>query len=137
MQVDITVDTEALVVDAYPQMRSAEHEGVHIDDMDIAWGFYCAMHERHPEMVAAYRDRMREMMKAVRDIEQAAGLYKQAWFTPDELAEEQAIMQDAAMRGYKPPRSMELMNEIMSRKTNPLPPESVVFDNKGERNDEV
>ena len=137
MMVDITVDTEALVVDAYPMMRETENTGVFADDFDIAWGFYCAMAKQSPELVGAYRDRMKEMVKAVRDIEQAAGIYKQPWFTQAELEEEQSIMRDAAMRGYKPPRSMELMNEIMSRKTNPLPPESVVFDNKGERNDEV
>ena len=64
MQFDISVDTEALVVDAYPQMKSAEHEGVRVDDMDIAWGFYMAMHTRHPEMMQAYASRMREMVKA-------------------------------------------------------------------------
>ena len=100
MQFDISVDTEALVVDAYPQMRSAEHMGgVHIDDLDIAWGFYCAMHERHPEMVAAYRDRMREMMKAVRDIEKSSR-FGGHW-TVEERQEDRAIAMDAAMRGWK------------------------------------
>ncbi len=101
MQFDISVDTEALVVDAYPQMRSAENTGVQTQDMDIAWGFYCAMHERHPEMVAAYRDRMREMVKAVRDIERAASGHNN-WFTADELEameEDRASQFDAAMRG--------------------------------------
>lgn len=88
MQVDITVDTEALVVDAYPMMRETENTGVFADDFDIAWGFYCAMLKAHPEMVGAYRERMKEMVKAVRDIEQAAGLYKQPWFTSEELAED-------------------------------------------------
>lgn len=101
MQVDITVDTEALVVDAYPMMRETENTGVFADDFDIAWGFYCAMLKAHPEMVGAYRDRMKEMVKAVRDIEQAAGLYKQPWFTPEELAEEQSIVRYSAMRGMK------------------------------------
>lgn len=126
MQVDITVDTEALVVDAYPMMRETENTGVFADDFDIAWGFYCAMLKAHPEMVGAYRDRMKEMVKAVRDIERAM---QPDWLTREEREEEQAIMRDAAMRGF--------VHEIMSRKTNPLPPESVVFDNKGERNDEV
>ena len=102
MQFDISVDTEALVVDAYPQMKSAEQTGVHIDDMDIAWGFYCAMHERHPEMVAAYRDRMREMIKAVRDIEKATKFTANGWFTAQELEtmeEDRASQFDAAMRG--------------------------------------
>jgi hypothetical protein len=101
MQFDISVDTEALVVDAYPQMRSAEHEGVHIDDMDIAWGFYCAMHERHPEMVAAYRDRMKEMMQAVRDIEKATKFTGNGYWTQEEMEEDSAIQRDAAMRGWK------------------------------------
>jgi hypothetical protein len=98
MQFDISVDTEALVVDAYPQMRSAENTGVHTQDMDIAWGFYCAMHERHPEMVAAYRDRMREMVKAVRDIERAASGHN-IWWTDEEIEEDRAIVMNAAMRG--------------------------------------
>lgn len=101
MQFDISVDTEALVVDAYPQMRSAENTGVHTQDMDIAWGFYCAMHERHPEMVAAYRDRMRGMIEAVRDIERAASGHN-AWFTAPELEameEDRAVQFNAAMRG--------------------------------------
>ena len=102
MQVDITVDTEALVVDAYPMMRETENTGVFADDFDIAWGFYCAMLKAHPEMVGAYRDRMKEMVKAVRDIEDAAHAYKSVWFTREEREEEQAIMRDAAMRGYKP-----------------------------------
>lgn len=116
MQVDITVDTEALVVDAYPMMREAESTGVGSIDFDIAWGFYRAMLKAHPEMVGAYRERMREMMKAVRDIELAADVYKQQWFTREEREEEQAVMRDAAMRGFVPPRSMELADEILSRK---------------------
>lgn len=102
MQFDISVDTEALVVDAYPQMKSAERTGVQMDDMDIAWGFYCAMHTRHPEMVAAYRDRMREMIRAVRDIERVSKFNANAWFTAQELEameEDRAIQFDAAMRG--------------------------------------
>ncbi len=98
MQFDISVDTEALVVDAYPQMRSAENTGVHTQDMDIAWGFYMAMHTRHPEMMQAYASRMREMMKAVRDIERAAGGRVQFW-TDEEIEEDRAIQRDAAMRG--------------------------------------
>lgn len=101
MQFDISVDTEALVVDAYPQMRSAENTGVHIDDMDIAWGFYCAMHERHPEMVAAYRDRMREMITAVRDIEKATKFTGNGYWTQEEMEEDSAIQRQAAMRGWK------------------------------------
>ncbi len=98
MQFDISVDTEALVVDAYPKMKSAEHMGgVHIDDMDIAWGFYMAMHTRHPEMMQAYASRMREMIKAVRDIERAAGGRVQFW-TDEEIEEDRAIQRDAAMR---------------------------------------
>lgn len=100
MQFDISVDTEALVVDAYPQMRSAENTGVQTQDMDIAWGFYCAMHERHPEMVAAYRDRMREMVKAVRDIERATSGHN-IWWTDEELEEDKAIQREAASRGWK------------------------------------
>lgn len=134
MQVDITVDTEALVVDAYPMMRETENTGVFADDFDIAWGFYCAMLKAHPEMVGAYRERMKEMVKAVRDIERAM---QPDWLTREEREMDMFVAREAAMRGFVPPRSMELMNEIMSRKTNPLPPESVVFDNKGERNDEV
>jgi hypothetical protein len=102
MQFDISVDTEALVVDAYPQMKHAEHEGVHIDDMDIAWGFYMAMHTRHPEMMQAYAGRMREMMQAVRDIEKAAKFNPNAWFTAQELEtmeEDRASQFNAAMRG--------------------------------------
>ena len=101
MQFDISVDTEALVVDAYPQMRSAENTGVQTQDMDIAWGFYCAMHERHPEMVAAYRDRMREMITAVRDIERAAGIVRGSapFWTQEEIDEDREIQRQAAMRG--------------------------------------
>ncbi len=98
MQFDISVDTEALVVDAYPQMKHAEHEGVHIDDMDIAWGFYGAMHQRHPELMQAYTSRMREMMQAVRDIERATKFGKD-WWTPEEIEEDRAIQREAAMRG--------------------------------------
>lgn len=101
MQFDISVDTEALVVDAYPQMKSAEHEGVHIDDMDIAWGFYCAMHERHPELMQAYAGRMREMMKAIRDIEKASRFNTNKWWADEEIEEDRAIQRDAAMRGMK------------------------------------
>ena len=99
MQFDISVDTEALVVDAYPQMKSAEHEGVHIDDMDIAWGFYMAMHTRHPEMMQAYAGRMREMMKAIRDIERATKFTGNGYWTPEEIDEDRAIQREAAMRG--------------------------------------
>ena len=99
MQFDISVDTEALVVDAYPQMRSAEHEGVHIDDMDIAWGFYGAMHQRHPELMQAYTSRMREMMQAVRDIEKATKFTGNGYWTQEEIDEDRAIQRDAAMRG--------------------------------------
>jgi len=102
MQVDITVDTEALVVDAYPMMKETEQTGVFSDDFDIGWGFYRAMLKAHPEMVGAYTERMREMIKAVRDIEDAAGLYKQPWFTREEREEERFVMREAAMRGYKP-----------------------------------
>ena len=101
MQFDISVDTEALVVDAYPQMKSAEHEGVRVDDMDIAWGFYCAMHTRHPEMVAAYRDRMREMITAVRDIEKATKFTGNGYWTAEEVEEDRAIQREAASRGWK------------------------------------
>lgn len=101
MQVDITVDTEALVVDAYPMMRETEHTGVGSIDFDIAWGFYRAMLKAHPEMVGAYRERMQEMIKAVRDIELAAGLYKQAWFTSEELSEDLAIQRYNSTRGTK------------------------------------
>ena len=99
MQVDITVDTEALVVDAYPMMRETENTGVFADDFDIAWGFYCAMLKAHPEMVGAYRDRMREMMKAVRDIEKSSR-FGGHW-TVEERQEDRAIAMDAAMRGWK------------------------------------
>lgn len=102
MQFDISVDTEALVVDAYPQMKSAEHEGgVHIDDMDIAWGFYMAMHTRHPEMMQEYAGRMREMMKAIRDIEKASRFNTNKWWTDEEMEEDRAIQRQAAMRGWK------------------------------------
>jgi hypothetical protein len=99
MQFDISVDTEALVVDAYPQMKSAEHEGVTIDDMDIAWGFYMAMHTRHPEMMQAYAGRMREMMQAVRDIERATKFTGNGYWTQEEMEEDRASQFDAAMRG--------------------------------------
>ena len=102
MQFDISVDTEALVVDAYPQMKSAEHEGgVHIDDMDIAWGFYMAMHTRHPELMQAYASRMREMMKAIRDIEKATKFTGNGYWTAEEIEEDRAIQREAAMRGWK------------------------------------
>lgn len=101
MQVDITVDTEALVVDAYPMMRETEQTGVFADDFDIGWGFYRAMLKAHPEMVGAYRDRMKEMVKAVRDIEQAAGIYKQAWFTSEEMEEDLAMQRYNSTRGTK------------------------------------
>ena len=99
MQFDISVDTEALIVDAYPQMKHAEQEGVHIDDIDIAWGFYMAMHQRHPEMMAIYLARMKEMMKAVRDIEHAMKFDTNKWWTNEEREEDRAIQRDAAMRG--------------------------------------
>jgi len=99
MQFDISVDTEALVVDAYPQMKHAEHEGVHIDDMDIAWGFYGAMHQRHPEMMQAYTSRMREMMQAVRDIEKATKFTGNGYWTREEVEEDFANQLNAAMRG--------------------------------------
>ena len=102
MQFDISVDTEALVVDAYPQMKSAEHEGgVHIDDMDIAWGFYMAMHTRHPEMMQAYASRMREMVKAVRDIERAMKFTGNGYWTSEELEEDRAIQRLNSVRGMK------------------------------------
>lgn len=99
MQVDITVDTEALVVDAYPMMKDSTR-GVSMTDFDIAWGFYCAMLKAHPEMVGAYRGRMEEMIKAVRDIELAASPHR-LWWTDEERAEDAAIQRDAAMRGMK------------------------------------
>lgn len=112
MQVDITVDTEALVVDAYPLMREAER-GIILDNLDIAWGFYRAMHKAHPEMVVTFTERMMEMLNAVRDIEKAT---QPDWFTREEREEERFVMREAAMRGYIPPRSMELADEILSRK---------------------
>ncbi len=56
------------------------------------------MHAQNPEMVEAYASRMREMIKAVRDIERAAGGRVQFW-TDEELEEDRAIQRDAAMRG--------------------------------------
>lgn len=100
MQFDISVDTEALVVDAYPQMKSAEHMGgVAIDDMDIAWGFYMAMHTRHPELMQEYATRMRGMITAVRDIEKSSRFSgHNTWFTTEEMDEDRAIQLNAAMR---------------------------------------
>jgi hypothetical protein len=61
------------------------------------------MHERHPEMVAAYRDRMREMIKAVRDIERAAqpDTLKRAWFTKEELEIDRDMQRYNSTRGTK------------------------------------
>lgn len=99
MMVNITVDTEALVVDAYPLMTEA-HQGAEL--FDIAWGFYGAMLKQHPEVVNEYCARMQEMIKAVRDIQQANNpYYKSAWFTQEELEEDRAIQREAAMRGMK------------------------------------
>lgn len=98
MIVNITVDTEALVVDAYPLMSEA-HQGAEL--FDIAWGFYGAMLKQHPEVVNEYCARMQEMIKAVRDIRLASqpDTLKRAWFTQEELEEDRAIQLDAAMRG--------------------------------------
>ena len=101
MQVDITVDTEALVVDAYPMMRETEQTGVFADDFDIAWGFYRAMLKAHPEMVGAYTERMKEMIKAVRDIEQTARVYQTPWFTSEETEEDLAMQRYNSTRGTK------------------------------------
>jgi hypothetical protein len=100
MHVDIKVDTEALVVDAYPLMNEA-HQGAEV--FDIAWGFYGAMLKQHPEMVNEYCSRMQEMIKAVRDIRLASqpDTLKRAWFTEEELEEDRAIQLNAAMRGMK------------------------------------
>ena len=97
---DITVDTEALVVDAYPLMSEA-HQGAEI--FDIAWGFYGAMLKQHPEVVNEYCSRMQEMIKAVRDIQSASqpDTLKRAWFTQDELEEDRFIQREAALRGMK------------------------------------
>jgi hypothetical protein len=117
MQVDIKVDTEALVVDAYPLMREA-FQGAEM--FDIAWGFYGAMLKQHPEVVDEYCSRMQEMIKAVRDIQLSSqpDTLKRAWFTLDELEEDRAIQRDAAMRGMKfvKPRSLDLLDEIMAKK---------------------
>lgn len=96
MMVNITVDTEALVVDAYPLMNEA-HQGAEI--FDIAWGFYGAMLKQHPEVVNEYCARMQEMIKAVRDIQGASRGHSSIWWTDEERAEDQAIQRDAAMRG--------------------------------------
>jgi hemoglobin-like flavoprotein len=83
---DIQVDTEALVVDAYPLMNEA-HQGAEI--FDIAWGFYGAMVKQHPEVVNEYCARMQELLQAVRDIQSASqpDHLKRAWFTKEELEE--------------------------------------------------
>lgn len=97
MQFDISVDTEALVVDAYPKMRECQ-SGVNMDELDAAWGFYGAMIAAHPEMMTQYRTRIMGMVKAVRDIERAAGGRVQFW-TDEEIEEDRAIQLNAAMRG--------------------------------------
>lgn len=83
---DIQVDTEALVVDAYPLMHE-QHQGAEI--FDIAWGFYGAMVKQHPELVEEYQRRMQEMVKAVRDIQSSSRgeYYAKPWFTQEELEE--------------------------------------------------
>jgi len=97
---DITVDTEALVVDAYPLMNEA-HQGAEI--FDIAWGFYGAMVKQHPEVVGEYQKRMYEMIKAVRDIQRASqpDHPNRAWFTQEELEEDRAIQRLNSVRGMK------------------------------------
>ena len=100
MQVDITVDTEALVVDAYPMMRETT-SGVQADVFDIAWGFYRAMLKAHPEMVGAYTERMKEMIKAVSDIERAAKVYHTPWFTEEELEIDRDMQRYNSTRGTK------------------------------------
>jgi hypothetical protein len=112
MIVDIKVDTEALVVDAYPLMTEA-HQGAEL--FDIAWGFYGAMLKQHPEVVGEYCSRMQEMIKAVRDIQQASRP-NISWFTQEELEEDRFLQHDAAMRGFIKPRSMDLLDEIMAKK---------------------
>jgi hypothetical protein len=84
---------------AWGVVKHAEHEGVHIDDMDIAWGFYCAMHTRHPELMQAYTSRMREMMQAVRDIEKATKFTGNGYWTQEEIDEDRANQINAALRG--------------------------------------
>lgn len=99
MQFDISVDTEALVVDAYPKMRECQ-SGVSMDELDVAWGFYGAMIAAHPEMMKQYRTRIMGMVQAVRDIEKAAGVSNK-WWTDEEMEEDRAIQLNAAMRGMK------------------------------------
>ena len=92
---DIQVDTEALVVDAYPLMHE-QHQPAEM--LDIAWGFYGAMVKQHPELMEEYQRRMQEMIKAVRDI-QLSSRGNDIWWTDEERAEDQAIQREAALRG--------------------------------------
>jgi len=94
---DIQVDTEALVVDAYPLMLEA-HQPPEI--LDISWGFYGAMMKQYPELVGEYQKRMQEMVKAVQDIQLSSqpDYLKRPWFTTEELEEDRAMQLDASMR---------------------------------------
>jgi len=98
MQFDISIDTEALVVDAYPKMRECQ-SGVNMDELDVAWGFYGAMIAAHPDMMKQYRTRIMGMVQAVRDIEKATKFDTKKWWTDEEIEEDRAIQRDAAMRG--------------------------------------
>lgn len=86
MKFDISIDTEALVVDAYPKMKEIEANGVGAIEFDVAWGFYCAMHKTHPEMMQTFSSRMLELIKAVQDIENQ-NHHGNPWFTADELSD--------------------------------------------------
>jgi hemoglobin-like flavoprotein len=81
---DIQVDTEALVVDAYPLMHE-QHQPPEM--LDIAWGFYGAMMKQYPELIGEFQNRMQEMVKAVRDIQLSSQPSTRAWFTEEELEE--------------------------------------------------
>lgn len=84
MQYEIKIDTEALVVDAYPKMREIEQQCVGADEFDVAWGFYCAMHKIYPEMMQAFAGRMHELINALRELNEASN-GTNPWFTVDEL----------------------------------------------------
>ena len=99
MKFDISIDTEALVVDAYPKMKEIESNTVDAIEFDVAWGFYCAMHKLHPEMMKAFSGRMLELIKAVWDIENQNN-HDNPWFTEAELRWNGTTVTD--LKGNKP-----------------------------------